>query len=307
MIALADVLPTDPDCDLDHPKKITFSDISSAAFNIKHGVVRTPCSKSINLSKTLDMDLFFKKEYMQVTGSFKERGARYALTKLNREERERGVVAASAGNHALALSYHGQQLNIPVTVVMPVFAPLMKIGMCRSYGATVILKGDNLGKAKEHAMRLAMEKNYKYINGYDAPNILAGQGTIGLEILEQVPDVEAVIVPVGGGGLIAGVAVAVKTLKPAVKIIAVESETCAAFTEAYKVGKPVPVNARSSLADVCEILKSNFKGLAVPLVGGNALASVQGLVDRTAVVEGGGAVGLAALISGKLPELKGKK
>uniref|UniRef100_A0A0K0DL08 Serine racemase n=1 Tax=Angiostrongylus cantonensis TaxID=6313 RepID=A0A0K0DL08_ANGCA len=219
MIDLVDVLPTDPDCDPDHPKKITFSDVSSAAFNIKNGVVRTPCSKSINLSKTLDMDLFFKKEYMQVTGSFKERGARYALTKLNSEERERGVVAASAGNHALALSYHGQQLNIPVTVIMPVFAPLMKIGMCRSYGATVILKGDNLGEAKEHAMRLAMEKNYKYINGYDAPNILAGQGTIGLEILEQVPDVEAVIVPVGGGGLIAGVAVAVKTLKPAVKII----------------------------------------------------------------------------------------
>ncbi|KAJ1346112.1 hypothetical protein KIN20_000806 [Parelaphostrongylus tenuis] len=281
------------------------------------------------------MDLYFKKEYMQVTGSFKERGARYALTKLTSDERERGVIAASAGNHALALSYHGQQLKVPVTVVMPVFAPLMKIGMCRSYGATIILKGDNLGEAKEHAMELALENKYKYINGYDAPNILAGQGTIGLEILEQVsfrcsylfvsavafhfhvPDVDAIIVPVGGGGLIAGVAVAAKTLKPTVKIIAVESDTCASFTEAYKNGKPVPVNARSSLAD----------GLAVPLVGGNALATVQGLVDRTvtvceesialsilrliemekAVVEGGGAVGLAALISGKLPELQGKK
>ncbi|PIO65773.1 ACT domain protein [Teladorsagia circumcincta] len=180
-----DILPSDPDCDPDHPKKITFSDISSAAFNIKNGILRTPCSKSSNLSRMLNMELYFKKEYLQATGSFKERGARYALSRLTKEEREIGVIAASAGNHALALSYHGQQLNIPVTVVMPVFAPLMKIGMCRSYGATVVLKGDNIGKAKEHAMRLVMEKKYKYINGYDAPDILAGQGTLGLEILEQ--------------------------------------------------------------------------------------------------------------------------
>ncbi|KAK5967141.1 L-threonine dehydratase catabolic TdcB [Trichostrongylus colubriformis] len=312
-----EILVKDPDCDPDHPKKITFSDVSSAAFNIKNGVVRTPCNKSANLSRMLNMELYFKKEYLQVTGSFKERGARYALSRLTKEEKELGVIAASAGNHALALSYHGQQLNIPVTVVMPVFAPLMKIGMCRSYGANVILKGDNIGKAKEYAMRLVMEKKYKYINGYDAPDILAGQGTLGLEILEQVPDVDAIIVPVGGAGLIAGVAVAVKTLKPQVEIIGVESATCPSFTEACKAGKPVEARVRSSLAD----------GLAVPVVGGNALATAQGLVDRTvvvseeetalsilrliemekAVVEGGGAVGLAALISGKLPELKGKK
>ncbi|WKX98078.1 hypothetical protein Q1695_013625 [Nippostrongylus brasiliensis] len=313
----ADPVLVDVDCDPDHPKKITFSDVSSAAFNIKNGVIRTPCNKSANLSKMLNMDLFFKKEYLQVTGSFKERGARYALSRLTNEQKERGVIAASAGNHALALSYHGQQLNIPVTVVMPVFAPLMKIGMCRSYGATVILKGDNIGKAKDYAMRLAVEKEYKYINGYDAPNILAGQGTIGLEILEQVPDVDAIIVPVGGGGLIAGVAVAVKTLKPQVNIIAVESDTCPSFTEACKAGKPVEANVRSSLAD----------GLAVPVVGGNALLTAKGLVDRTvtvceeetalsilrliemekAVVEGGGAVGLAALIGNRLPELQGKR
>ncbi|KAK6056518.1 threonine ammonia-lyase [Cooperia oncophora] len=310
-------LPKDPDCDPDNPKKITFSDVSSAAFNIKSGVLRTPCSKSSNLSRMLNMELYFKKEYLQVTGSFKERGARYALSRLGKTERETGVIAASAGNHALALSYHGQQLNIPVTVVMPVFAPLMKIGMCRSYGATVILKGDNIYRAKEHAMRLVMEKGYKYINGYDAPDILSGQGTLGLEILEQTPDVDAIIVPVGGGGLIAGIAVAVKTLKPQVQIIGVETETCPSFTEACKAGKPVEASLRSSLAD----------GLAVPVVGGNALATAQGLVDRIvlvseeetalsilrliemekAVVEGGGAVGLAALMSGKLPELQGKK
>ncbi|KAL6735653.1 hypothetical protein Aduo_006071 [Ancylostoma duodenale] len=312
-----DVLPSDPACDPDHPKKITFSDVSSAAFNIKNGVLRTPCNKSANLSKLLEMELYFKKEYLQVTGSFKERGARYAFTRLSKEEKERGVIAASAGNHALALSYHGQQLGIPVTVVMPVIAPIMKIGMCRSYGATVILKGDNIGQAKVHAMRLVAEKKYKYINGYDHPDILAGQGTIGLEILEQVPDVDAIVVPVGGAGLIAGIAVAVKTLKPQVQVIAVESDTCPSYTEALKAGKPVMASVKSTLAD----------GLAVPMVGGNALATLEGLVDKhvlvceestalsilrliemeKAVVEGGGAVGLAAMITGKLPELKGKK
>lgn len=130
-----------------------------------------------------------------------------------------GVIAASAGNHALALSYHGQQLGIPVTVVMPVIAPLMKITMCRQYGANVIVQGANLGVAKEIALRLGQEKGYKYINGYDHPDILAGQGTIGLEVLEQVKNVDAIVVPVGGGGLIAGVALAVKTLNPHIMVI----------------------------------------------------------------------------------------
>ncbi|KAK6739053.1 hypothetical protein RB195_020872 [Necator americanus] len=312
-----DVVPSDPACDPEHPKKICFSDVSSAAFSIKNGIIRTPCNRSSNFCKMLDMELYFKKEYLQVTGSFKERGARYALSRLSKEEKEIGVIAASAGNHALALSYHGQQLKIPVTVVMPVVAPLMKIGMCRSYGANVILKGDNIGQARLHAMKLVAEKKYKYINGYDHPDILAGQGTIGLEILEQVPDVDAIIVPVGGAGLIAGIAVAVKTLKPQVQVIAVESDTCPSYTEAIKAGKPVLVSVRSTLAD----------GLAVPMVGGNALATLDGIVDKSlvvceettalsilrliemekAVVEGGGAVGVAALISGQLPELRGKK
>ncbi|CAI4232682.1 unnamed protein product [Auanema sp. JU1783] len=307
----------DPDCDPQNPVKITFSDISSAAFSIKSGIQKTPCSRSSQLSTLYGMDLYFKKEYLQVTGSFKERGARYAISRLTEAERKAGVIAASAGNHALALSFHGQQLGVPVTVVMPVVAPLMKISLCRSYGANVILKGDNIGKAKDFAMRHAKEHGMKYINGYDAAAVLAGQGTIGLEILEQVNDVDAVIVPVGGGGLIAGVALAIKTLKPAVQIIGVESETCQSWTDAVAAGKPILSNVSSSLAD----------GLAVPLVGGNSLATAHGYIDKMvtvheefialsilrllemdkAVVEGGGAVGLAAIISGKLPELKGKR
>ncbi|PAV57126.1 hypothetical protein WR25_26149 isoform B [Diploscapter pachys] len=307
----------DPECDPAHPKKVTFSDISSAAFNIKDGIIKTPCNKSCQLSALYGMELYFKKEYLQVTGSFKERGARYALAKLTKEERGKGVIAASAGNHALALSYHGQQMGTAVTVVMPIFAPLMKITLCRSYGATVVLKGENIQTAKDYALKQAIDKGMKYVNGYDAIDILAGQGTIGLEVLEQVPNVDAMIIPIGGGGMIAGIAVAAKTLKPDIMIIGVESETCASFTAAIAAGQPVAAQVKSTLAD----------GLAVPTVGGNSLATAQGLVDRVitvceesialsilrllemekAVVEGGGAVGLAAIISGKVPELKGKK
>ncbi|CAJ0576623.1 unnamed protein product, partial [Mesorhabditis spiculigera] len=280
------VIP-DPDCDPEHPRTVTFSDISSAMFNIKSGVVHTPCSKSLQLSNLYGFELYFKKEYLQVTGSFKERGARYALSHLTAAERKIGVIAASAGNHALALCYHGKLLNIPVTV------------------------------AKDYAMRFGKEKGLKYINGYDAPDILAGQGTIGLEILEQVPDVDAVLVPVGGGGLIAGVAVAIKTLKPECHIIGIETETCASFTAAIKEGRPIAVETSSTLAD----------GLAVPTVGGNSLKTAAPMIDQIitvseevialsilrlievekAVVEGAGAVGLAAIISNKVPHLKDKK
>ncbi|CAI2340924.1 unnamed protein product [Caenorhabditis sp. 36 PRJEB53466] len=292
----------DPDCDPENPKKVTFSEISSAAFNIKNGVQRTPCVRSLQLSTKFEMDLFFKKEYLQVTGSFKERGARYALSKLSAELRRKGVIAASAGNHALALSYHGQQMNVPVTVVMPVIAPLMKIQFCRSLGATVILKGESIAVAKEFALRHAKENNLKYINGYDAIDILAGQGTIGLEILEQVPDVDTILVPVGGGGLIAGIAVAVKTLKPDVLIYGIEAETCPSFTEAYEAGHVVSAITKASLAD----------GLAVPTVGGNSLETAKGLIDKVITVkEESIALSILRLLevekAGKVPELKGKK
>ncbi|CAL2031595.1 unnamed protein product [Caenorhabditis brenneri] len=278
----------DPDCDPENPKKLVFADISSAAFNIKNGVQLTPCVRSLQLSTKCEMDLYFKKEYLQVTGSFKERGARYALSRLGEKYRKAGVIAASAGNHALALSYHGQQMGIPVTVVMPVIAPLMKIQFCRSLGANVILKGETIAVAKDFALRHAKENGLKYINGYDAIDILAGQGTIGLEILDQVPDVDTILVPVGGGGLIAGIAVAVKTLKPDVHIYGIESETCPSFTEAYEAGHVVSAIAKASLAD----------GLAVPTVGGNSLETAKGLIDKVITVKEE---------KGKVPELKGKK
>src|SRR4051794_12302215 len=159
------------------------------------------------------MKIFCKLDYLQRTGSFKERGARNALAQLPPEQQKRGVIAASAGNHAQALAYQGNLLGIPATVVMPNFAPLIKVSNCQKLGANVILHGKDFGEAKAHAHEIAKDHGLAYIDGYDDPAIIAGQGTMGLEILEQVPGVEVVVIPVGGGGLLAGVSLAVKTLR----------------------------------------------------------------------------------------------
>ncbi|KAK9694331.1 Pyridoxal-phosphate dependent enzyme [Popillia japonica] len=311
-----EVVYEDPYCNPNHPIKLTFQDITSAAFQIKNGVLNTPCIKS-HLSDLTGMDIYLKKEFLQYTGSFKERGARYALLMLSPEQKKVGVISASLGNHAQALSYHGYKLGIPVTVVMPIVAPIMKIEKCKQYNANVVVQGKNMAESKRIAMRLAKERGYIYINGYDHPHIMAGQGTLGLEIIEQVEDIDAVVVPVGGGGLIAGVALAIKTLRPHVKIIGVESERCASFSKALKAGKPVNVEIEATLAD----------GLAVPMVGYNAFETARPLIDKMVVVEekwiaiailrlielekcvveGAGAAGLAAILAGQLDDLKGKK
>jgi len=306
----------DPWCDPDHPILLKFEDISAAAYRIKDGIINTPCDRS-HMNSDLGLEMYFKKDYMQFTGSFKERGARYTLKKLSAEQRAIGVIAASAGNHAQALAYHGGQLDIPVTVVMPIVAPIMKVENCKKYGANVIIHGENIGESRTHALKIAAKRGFMYVNGYDHPNILAGQGTMGLEILDQVPDVDAIVIPVGGGGLIAGVALAVKTMKPDVLIIGVEPEACPSFKTALEVGRAVQVPTQASLAD----------GLTVPTVGVNALATGGPLIDKIvtvseawisiailrlielekAVVEGAGATGLAAVMAGLLPELKDKK
>ncbi|XP_066991883.2 L-threonine ammonia-lyase-like [Anabrus simplex] len=276
----------------------------------------TPCIRS-HFSKQAGMEVYLKKEFLQYTGSFKERGARYALLSLSADKRQKGVIAASAGNHAQALSFHGKSLKIPVTVVMPIIAPIMKIQCCRQYGANVIVKGNDMAEAKKIALKMGKDEGYTYINGYDNPHVLAGQGTMGLEIVEQVKDLDAVILPVGGGSMIAGVGLAIKTLAPRCKLIGVESEMCPGFTNALKEGKPTYTKSNPTLAD----------GLAVPVVGYNSFATASSLVDKMVVVkeewiaiailrlvemekcvvEGAGATALAALLSGHLDDFKGKK
>ncbi|CAD6188071.1 unnamed protein product [Caenorhabditis auriculariae] len=227
------------------------------------------------------------------------------------------VFAASAGNHALALSMHGKKLGVEVNVVMPRHAPIMKINRCEELGANIIIDGNDIGASREIALRLAKERGGKYINGYDHIDILAGAGTVGLEIIDQVTNVDAVLVPVGGCGLIAGVAVAVKTLSPKTRVIGVASETCPALIRSLEKGEPVYTPTNPTLAD----------GLAVPAIGVNAFRTLRNRVDEVisvpehdiaiailrllefekVVCEGAGAITIGALLSGKLNSLKGKK
>src|SRR5256886_12499702 len=193
------------------PRVITLKDIEAARKRIEGAVYESPCTQSIPLSELTGMEIYCKLDNLQRPGSFKERGARNALAQLPPEQQKKGVIAASAGNHAQALAYQGKLLGIPATVVMPKFAPLIKVNSCQKLGATVVLHGKDFAEAKTRAHEIAKEKGLAYIDGYDDPAIIAGQGTMGLEIVVQVPDLDAVIVPVGGAGLLAGVALAIKT------------------------------------------------------------------------------------------------
>jgi threonine dehydratase len=295
---------------------VTFDDIQEAAKRIAGHVVQTPCPLSIPLSEATGANIYCKLEYLQRTGSFKERGACNALTLLSSDKKKRGVIAASAGNHALAIAYHAQRLSIPATVVMPTFAPLTKVSNCRKLGANVVLQGSDLAEARIKADELVANQQLTYINGFDDPEIIAGQGTLGLEIAAQVPNVDYVLVPIGGGGLIAGIGLALKNLKPNATIIGIEPQRAASFTAACTAGHPVPVKVRPTLAD----------GLAVAQVGQNAFTIAREFVEKTivlnehqialailrlvelekSVVEGAGASSLAACLSGMLPEIKGK-
>lgn len=285
---------------------VAFEDISRAHYRIQSGIRRTHCDYSQFLSDICECNIYLKKDFTQFTGSFKERGGRNSLMLLSPEEKRAGVITASAGNHALALAWHGKDLNIPVTCVMPSTAPLTKVEKCRKFGANVILHGAHIGEAKEFAQ--TEHSDLKYINGYDDPEIIAGAGTMGLEILEQVPNLDVVLVPVGGAGLIAGVSMAVKVLKPHAQVIGVEPENVASFKAALDAGKPVNGFKEATLAD----------GLAVPVVGPTSFVVARKYVDSTCVVsekmiaiailrliemekivvEGGGATGLAAILPG---------
>lgn len=217
---------------------VTFADISRAHVAIRDGVVRTKCEKSVFLSEIIGANIYLKPEFRQFTGSFKERGARNAILKLKNRDpasAQRGVIAASAGNHALALAYHGRELGIPVTVVMPTVAPLAKVDKCRKFGARIIIEGMHIGEAKTYAETLVQSEGLTYINGYDDPPIIAGAGTIGIELIDDVPNVDVVVVPVGGAGLIAGIACSVKTLKPEARVSATINGMKSQCTFAFEV------------------------------------------------------------------------
>lgn len=295
---------------------VTIQDIKAAAARISGAVSHTPCPYSLSLSRLCGCAVYCKLEHLQLTGSFKERGARNKLSQLDDQQKRRGVIAASAGNHAQALAHHGQLLNIPVTVVMPRWAPLVKVSNCRSFGANVILQGESFADARAVAETMAHEQGLTYVNGFDDPDIIAGQGTAGLEILEDVPDVDVVIVPVGGGGLIAGVGLALKSLRPQVRVIGAEAANAPTLDASLKAGRIVRADTRPSLAD----------GLNIAQVGERCFEIARQVVDELVlvdeehiaqavlrllelekmVIEGAGAVPLAAAMHPRM-NLAGKK
>ena len=299
------------------PDPLTIADIRAAHDRIRSGIYRSPCPPSVPLSDLTGAEVFCKLDLLQRTGSFKERGARNALLLLDEAQRRRGVVAASAGNHALGLAYHGRLLGIPVTVVMPRFAPLVKVSTCRRLGATVVLEGETFEDARRLAVEIAAREGLERIHGFDDPRVIAGQGTMGLEILEDVPDADALVIPCGGAGLLAGVATAAKALKPDIRIVAVEPAAAGSLSASLAAGRPTQVAIRPTLAD----------GLAVGMVGERAFSIAAPLVDRVVtvgedalalavlrllelektVVEGAGAAPLAALLDDGCAELRERR
>jgi len=293
---------------------ISLDDIRAAATAIRDTVVDTPCVHSRALSAITGVELVLKLENLQFTGSFKDRGALVRLLALSEAERKRGVIAMSAGNHAQAVAYHAQRLGIPATIVMPRYTPDIKTGRTRAFGAEVILHGEILAEAAQRARQLASERGLTLVHPYDDRLVIAGQGTIALEMLAAWPDLDVLVIPVGGGGLIAGNAIAAKALKPDIEIIGVETRRFPSMQQALQ--GQAPQCGTATLAD----------GIAVKTPGELTLPVIRELVSRIQlvdeedieqavlllmeveklVVEGAGAAGLAAVLANRAA-LAGRK
>ncbi len=285
--------------------KVTLKDIEHAAAALRGGVVETPCVHSRTLSQITGAQVFVKLENLQFTGSFKDRGALVKLCALGETERRRGVIAMSAGNHAQAVAYHAQRLGIPAVIVMPRFTPNVKVEHTRAFGAEVLLQGETFDDAAAYAVRIAEERGLCLVHPYDDPKIIAGQGTIALEMLAAQPGLQVLIVPVGGGGLVSGNAIAAKAVRPDIEVIGVETARFPSMHNAL-AGRPAGEPSGPTIAD----------GIAVKQPGKLTLAIVRERVDamllvdedeieqavllllevEKTVAEGAGAVGLAALL-----------
>jgi threonine dehydratase len=252
---------------------VTLADIKAAARRIAGAIEQTPCLRSATLSRLTGAEVFLKFENLQFTASFKERGALNKLLSLDDEERRRGVIAMSAGNHAQAVAYHAARLGIPATIVMPRGSPNTKVKNTRVHGARVVLEGDSLHASGAHARELARTENLVFVHPYEDPLVVAGQGTVALEMLKTVPELDILVVPVGGGGLVSGIAVAAKGLKPGIRIFGVESRNYPSMHQRL-AGQPVQVGG-DTIAE----------GIAVKDVGDIAFAIMKERVEEVLVVE----------------------
>src|SRR5271167_4025603 len=295
---------------------ITLADIQAARERVRSSIYYSPCPHSQILSALTGQKIYLKLENLQMTGSFKERGALNRIATLTPEQAAGGVVAASAGNHAQGVAYHATKRGIRALIVMPLATPLVKVTATRGFGAEVVLHGANYEEAYEEATRLCAAEGMTFIHPFDDAVVMAGQGTIGLELLEQVPQLEAVVVPIGGGGLIGGIACAIKESRPDIQVFGVQPSRLPSMKVAVAEGKPVTLVAASTIAD----------GIAVRRAGDRTLPLVQKYVDDIVTVEeeeianaillllerektlaeGAGAAAVAALVNRKLP-LVGKK
>jgi len=278
----------------------------------------TPLLQTMFMTAQTGGEVYLKLENLQLTGSFKFRGAFNKIAHLTEEEKAKGVIACSAGNHAQGVALTSRLLGIKATIVMPEAAPQAKVDATKGYGAEVVLHGDSFDAAKAHCEKLVEDTGMTYIPPYDDESVMAGQGTIGLEIIDELWDVDTIIVPVGGGGLIAGIAVAAKTLNPDIKIIGVQADNIHGMTASYHAGKMVTHREDATIADGCAVaypgeltyeVVANLVDDMITVSEAEIETAMKDLVQRTKViVEGAGALASAAIISGKANKyVNGKK
>lgn len=253
---------------------VTLQDVRDARDRIAGQVVLTPCTPSRTFGEMFGGNAWFKFENLQRTGSFKERGALNRMLLLPQEDRRRGVIAASAGNHAQGVAYHASRLGIPATIVMPERTPLVKVAATQGYGARVVLHGSVYDEAMAEALRIRAAEGQTLIHPFDDPHIIAGQGTIGLELLEQVPELDMVVCGVGGGGIISGIALAIKEIRPEVRIVGVESAVLPAALRAREAGGPVVIPPAETIAE----------GIAVRKIGETTFGYIERYVDELVTV-----------------------
>ncbi|RXK06438.1 threonine ammonia-lyase [Halarcobacter ebronensis] len=289
---------------------ITFSDIEEAKRNLENVVQKTPLTKAPFLSKTFNSEIYLKKENLQLTGSFKLRGAFNRIAKLDKRRRDNGVVAASAGNHAQGVAFSAQYFNCEATIFMPEATPLTKVSGVKSYGANVVLTGENFDEAYEASLKFCEEHNKEFIHPFADDEVIAGQGTIAVEILEKIPDLKQLIVPIGGGGLISGIAIAAKAINPDIKVIGVVASGARGMKESYKAQMPIDSKAVRTIADGIAVRDVNPKLLDIILdyvdhiveVSDNEIANaILFLLEKhKLVVEGAGAAATAAIMHEKI-------
>jgi len=295
---------------------VTLGHIQSALARLRNSIYVSPCTLSETFSDLTGNSIYLKLENRQRTGAYKERGALNKLLSLTDKERSHGVIAASAGNHAQAVAYHASNLGIRATIVMPLPTPLIKVSATRGFGGDVVLHGSNYDEAYEEALRLSAQDHLTFVHAFDDDAVIAGQGTLGLELLEQCPDLDVVVVPIGGGGLIGGLGCAVKETNPRIHVVGVQPARIPSAKVALSEGKPATLPSAVTIAD----------GIAVRRVGERTLPLIQKYVDDIVTVEeeeianavllllerekmlaeGAGAATVAAVVNRRIPMIREK-